>query len=233
MDDVTLKDIQVILFTVIPKKGHQMFDSTTIITYIMASIAIILAPGPAQALTLANTLSSGKKAGMLTVLGLNASTIIYSLAAALGLSAMLATSALAFAVVKYIGAAYLLYIGTKALLAKNNQADQSSSLQSENSSRTFIKAFLTGLLNPKVALFFLAFLPQFVNPVRGPVLMQFLVLGAILGIMDILYESILVLIMGAITKRLMDNQSFAVWRQRFTGAVLVALGVRLFLVQRH
>ena len=210
-----------------------MFDSTTIITYVMASIAIILAPGPAQALSLANTLSDGKKAGILTVLGLNVSTIIYSLAAALGLSAALATSALAFAVVKYIGAAYLLYLGTKALLVRNKQADLSSILRSKGSSHIFVKAVITGLLNPKVALFFLAFLPQFVNPARGSVLMQFLVLGAILGILDILYESTLVLITGTITNWLTYNKSFAFWRQRITGAALIALGVRLLLVQRN
>jgi threonine/homoserine/homoserine lactone efflux protein len=210
-----------------------MFDSTTIITYVMASIAIILAPGPAQALSLANTLSGGKKAGILTVLGLNVSTIIYSLAAALGLSAALATSAFAFAIVKYIGAAYLLYLGAKAVLVRNNQTDLSSILKSKGSSHTFIKAVITGLLNPKVALFFLAFIPQFVNPTRGSVLIQFLVLGSILGILDILYESTLVLITGAITNWLTYNKSFALWRQRVTGAVLIALGVRLLLVQRN
>ena len=210
-----------------------MFDSTTIITYVMASIAIILAPGPAQALSLANTLSGGKKAGILTVLGLNVSTIIYSLAAALGLSAALATSALAFAIVKYIGAAYLLYLGAKALLVRNNQTDLYASLENKGSSHIFVKAVITGLLNPKVALFFLAFLPQFVNPTRGSVLMQFLVLGAILGILDIIYESTLVLITGTITNWLTYNKSFALWRQRVTGAVLIALGVRLLLVQRN
>lgn len=210
-----------------------MFDSATIITYMMASIAIIFAPGPAQALTFANTLSGGKKAGILTVLGLNVSTIIYSFAAALGLSAMLATSAVAFSVVKYIGAVYLFYLGTKALLTKNDQADQSLFIYSENSSHIFVKGVITGLLNPKVALFFLAFLPQFVDPKQGVVLIQFLVLGTFLGILDILYETILVFITGAITRWLTYNKSFAIWRQRFTGAVLVALGVRLFLVQRN
>ena len=198
----------------------------------MASIAIILAPGPAQALTFANTLSGGNKAGILTVLGLNVSTIIYSFAAALGLSAMLATSALAFSVLKYIGAAYLFYLGTKALLTKNDQTIQALSMQSEGSSHIFVKGVATGLMNPKVALFFLAFLPQFVDPKRGAVLIQFLMLGTILGVLDIFYETILVFITGAITKWLTYNKSIAIWRQRFTGAVLVALGMRLFLVQR-
>ena len=146
-----------------------MFDSSTIITFLMASMAIIISPGPAQALSLANTLSGGKKAGIQTVLGLNASLIVHCLAAALGLSAILATSATAFAVVKYLGAAYLIYLGIKTFIAKENGIDLSNSSINSQSSKIFIKAMITGILNPKVALFFLAFLPQFVDPMRGSV----------------------------------------------------------------
>jgi threonine/homoserine/homoserine lactone efflux protein len=210
-----------------------MFDSSTIITFLMASMAIIISPGPAQALSLANTLSGGKKAGILTVLGLNASLIVHCLAAALGLSAILATSATAFAVVKYLGAAYLIYLGIKTFIAKENGIDLSTSSINSQSSKVFIKAMITGILNPKVALFFLAFLPQFVDPMRGSVLIQFFILGGILGLLDIIYESALVLIAGAMTDWILRNKTFAIWRQRITGTVLIGLGLRLAFIQRN
>jgi threonine/homoserine/homoserine lactone efflux protein len=210
-----------------------MFDSSTIITFLMASMAIIISPGPAQALSLANTLSGGKKAGILTVLGLNASLIVHCLAAALGLSAILATSATAFAVVKYLGAAYLIYLGIKTFIAKENGIDLSTSSINSQSSKVFIKAMITGILNPKVALFFLAFLPQFVDPMRGSVLIQFFILGGILGLLDIIYESVLVLIAGAMADWILRNKTFAIWRQRITGTVLIGLGLRLAFIQRN
>lgn len=209
-----------------------MFNSTTLITYTMASIVIILAPGPAQALTLANTLSGGKKAGILTVLGLNLTNFVHATAAALGLSAVLATSATAFVVVKMAGAAYLFYLGIRTILAKTDANQTGQGTPNRKPAYTFFKAVLTGLLNPKVALFYLAFLPQFVNPARGSVLIQFLVLGGILAVMDIIYESILVFIAGAMTNWLTRNRTFALWRQRITGAVLVALGARLVFLRR-
>jgi threonine/homoserine/homoserine lactone efflux protein len=103
-----------------------MFETTTLIAYLTASIAIILAPGPAQALVLARTLSEGKKAGVMTAVGLNVGTIGHTVAAALGLSAILTTSALAFALVKYLGAAYLVYLGIKALLTKEEAPDSAN-----------------------------------------------------------------------------------------------------------
>jgi threonine/homoserine/homoserine lactone efflux protein len=209
-----------------------MFETTTLIAYLTASIAIILAPGPAQALVLARTLSEGKKAGVMTAVGLNVGTIAHTVAAALGLSAILATSALAFALVKYLGAAYLVYLGIKALLTKEEAPDSASSSGS-NPGQAFSKAIITGVLNPKVALFFLAFLPQFIDPQRGSVFLQFLVLGSILAILDIAYEAVLAAFAGTLSGWLAPSPRLALWRHKITGMVLVGLGVRLALIRRE
>lgn len=208
-----------------------MFDTATLIAYIAASIAIILAPGPAQALVLARTLSDGRRAGVLTAVGLNVGTLFHAVAAALGLSAILATSALAFAVVKYLGAAYLIYLGFQALRSHSTLADTANVTHS-SAHQALTKAVITGILNPKVALFFLAFLPQFIDPTRGSVFLQFLILGGILAALDILYESILALIFGSLSSRITRSERFARWSQRVTGVVLIGLGVRLAFVQQ-
>lgn len=209
-----------------------MFETSTLVAYLFASLAIILAPGPAQALVLTRSVSDGKKAGILTAIGLNIGTLFHTVAAALGLSAVLATSALAFAVVKYLGAAYLIYLGLRAWLNKEGPIDPQS--PAVGSSRQVLgKAILTGILNPKVALFFLAFLPQFIDPARGAVLLQFLVLGSLLAGLDVLYETILVLIADTTSGWIRGSTSFNLWRGRVTGAVLVGLGVRLAFTTRE
>ena len=208
-----------------------MFDTSTLLTYLVASIAIILAPGPAQALVLARSISDGKISGILTGVGLNVGTIVHAIAAALGLSAILATSAVAFATVKYLGAAYLFYLGSKALRTKDYHATLTQS-PSGSWHQAFTKAVITGILNPKVALFFLAFLPQFVDPRHGSVFFQFLLLGIILAVIDMVYESVLALVAGTFSGWFTGNPGFAVWRRRVTGTVLVGLGFRLAVTER-
>jgi len=209
-----------------------MFEPTTLLTYMAASIAIILAPGPAQALVLARSINEGAKDGILTGIGLNIGTIVHAIAAALGLSAILATSATAFTIVKFLGAGYLVYLGVQALRSKT-PLDRQAQITSANSRQAFRKAVITGILNPKVAIFFLAFLPQFVNPARGFVFLQFLILGLILALLDICYESVLASIAGRLSNWFMQSPRFALWRQRATGAVLIGLGVRLALTERE
>jgi threonine/homoserine/homoserine lactone efflux protein len=208
-----------------------MFGTTTLLAFLAASIAIILTPGPAQALVLARSLGEGRKAGILTGIGLNVGTLVHTLAAALGLSAILASSTLAFTIVKILGAGYLVYLGLQSLGAKN-QPHAISRTVATNSYQAFTKAMITGILNPKVALFFLAFLPQFVNPARGFAFWQFLTLGAILALLDTGYETMLAIVASMLSQRLILNPHFMLWRQRLTGAVLVGLGVRLALTQR-
>jgi len=207
-----------------------MFDSTTLITFLVASVAIIIAPGPAQALVLTRTLGEGRAAGAMTALGLNFGTLAHAFAAALGLSAILATSAVAFGVVKYVGAAYLIYLGICALRAQNGEPER---VKGVRAGAMLWRAVVTGVLNPKVAVFFLAFLPQFVTPERGSAFWQFVILGAIVAALDVIYELILVWIAGALRGRVLGSRRFVQWRRRVTGAVLIGLGARLALVQRQ
>jgi threonine/homoserine/homoserine lactone efflux protein len=204
-------------------------DTQTLLVFILASAAIIVAPGPAQALVLARTLSDGRKAGVLTAVGLNVGTMVHAAAAGLGASAVVATSALAFDVVKYLGAAYLFYLGVCAILAGRRTPEEDEGRRTTR--LALARAIVTGILNPKVALFFLAFLPQFVNPARGSVLVQCLLLGALLAAMDVVYECALVYASAAATAWLRHPTSIA-WRERITGGVLIGLGARLALEER-
>lgn len=206
-----------------------MFTFSTFLTFISSCIIIILIPGPAQALVLSNSISNGKKSGIVTGIGLNVATVFHAVIAALGLSAILATSALAFSIVKYIGAAYLIFIGIITFNSKNNYKENK---KIESSRKVFLKAFLTGLLNPKVAIFFLAFLPQFVDISKGFIFIQFLVLGIILALLDIVYETILVILTGFASEWFVKNEYFTKIRQKITGTILIGLGIRLAFQQQ-
>lgn len=206
-----------------------MFDPAVLLSFIAAGIVIIIAPGPAQALVLSRTIGSGRKAGILTVLGVNSAMIVQAPAAALGLSAILATSSLLYSIIKYLGAAYLIYLGIQSLLSKNAQIEEVQS----SGSQFFTKAFITGALNPKVTLFFLAFVPHFIDPQRGMVFWQFVILGAVLSALDIVYESILVLIASAMISRIKQSPWINIWRQRLTGVVLIGLGINAALSEKE
>ncbi len=203
-----------------------MPDLSSYLLYLAACVALIVVPGPAQALVLARTLAGGRTAGGLTAIGLNVGTLFHAVAAALGLSTILATSALAFSLVKYAGAAYLIYLGIKALACAAPAASTGAQASTDPTS-VLGQAVGTGVLNPKVALFFLAFLPQFVDPSLGHVFLQFLVLGATMAVLDTFYELALVLAFSRLRSRLLGNGRFARWQSRVCGIVLIALGVRL------
>jgi threonine/homoserine/homoserine lactone efflux protein len=211
-----------------------MVDTISLISFVAASAAIIISPGPAQALVLAVTLSSGKKAGIISVLGLNSSMIVHILAAGAGVSAILAESAAAFTAVKLAGAAYLVYMGVMSFVTAGKQDSTAVNTNiNPATGRLFSRAFLTGALNPKVALFFLAFVPQFVDPYNGWLIFQFLELGIILAVMDIIYESVLVILTGAAVKSLNKNNRLTRLRRQITGGVLIALGIKMALLERE
>ncbi|WP_280151206.1 LysE family translocator [Piscinibacter sp. XHJ-5] len=212
----------------------QVFDATTIATYMLAGVALVIAPGPGQALVIARSLQGGVRAGVLTAAGLEIGTLVHVVAAALGLSMILAHSATAFAVVKYLGAAYLIWLGVKALREAKAQAGPASdagSAAAASGRRLLMHAAVTGVLNPKVALFFLAFLPQFVHPERGAVLLQFVVLGGLLALTGLMFDSLVAWLTGRARRRLASNPRFAAWRERVMGGVLIGLGLRLALVE--
>lgn len=207
-----------------------VIDLSTYLVFIAASAALIIVPGPAQALVIATTLDRGPVHGALTAVGLNVGTLVHAAAAGLGLSAVLATSAVAFSIVKYVGAAYLFYLGIMALRRKP-ESDGASVQTSAAPRAAFGQAVITGMLNPKVALFFLAFLPQFVDP-AGPVFAQFLVLGVTMALLDIAYEVLLVRLVHRIKGWFLRSPRFTAIRNRISGAVLILLGARLAFQER-
>jgi threonine/homoserine/homoserine lactone efflux protein len=213
----------------------QVFDASTLATYLAASIALVAAPGPGQALVIARTLQGGARAGVLTAAGLEIGTAVHVLAAAFGLSVVLAHSATAFTVVKLVGAVYLVWLGIKAWRdAKAAAAIAAADAPELVADRMLLAhAAVTGLLNPKVALFFLAFLPQFVHAERGAVLLQFIVLGALFGVVGLLGDCAVGVLAGRARRRIAASPRFAAWRERITGSVLIALGVRLALLEHR
>jgi threonine/homoserine/homoserine lactone efflux protein len=170
-------------------------------------------------------------AGSLTAVGLNIGTLLHTVAVALGLSTILGTSALAFAIVKYLGATYLLYLGLRALLART-QVPSAAASDSATTRSVLFQAVGSGLLNPKVALFFLAFLPQFVNPSQGHLFLQFIVLGGTMAMLDMFYELALVVAFSWLRSRVLGNGAITKWQTRVSGVVLVALGVKLAVQSR-
>jgi threonine/homoserine/homoserine lactone efflux protein len=213
----------------------QVFDAGTLATYLVAGAALVVAPGPGQALVIARALQGGARAGLLTAAGLEIGTLVHVLAAAIGLSAILAHSAWAFTIIKYLGAMYLVWLGIKALRESARPSPQAAAAPAgaaPGGRRLLLHAAVTGILNPKVALFFLAFLPQFVHPERGHVLLQFVVLGGLLATMGLVFDSLLSLAMGRARRRIAGNARFAAWRDRVMGGVLIGLGLRLALVEQ-
>ena len=147
---------------------------STLALFALAALALIAIPGPNMLYVATRSMSEGRGAGIASALGLLTGTLIYVAAAAAGVSAVIASSALAFDALRYLGAAYLIYLGVRALIRRERAAEAPAGRHA------YRQAIVVQLLTPKVALFFLAFLPQFVDPARGPVWTQVLVLGAIL-----------------------------------------------------
>ncbi len=213
-----------------------LIPPATLAAYVGAATLLVLAPGPGQALVVARSIEGGVRAGVLTAAGLELGTLVHVVAASLGLSAILATSATAFNVVKYLGAVYLVVLGLAMLRRArlHRAADAANPAGAPTRGTTLLAhATLTGVLNPKVALFFLAFLPQFVDPARGSAVMQFLLLGAILSAIGFAFDAGLASITARARRSVAASPRFAAWRDRLTGSVLIALGLKLALAERR
>src|SRR6476620_10162489 len=156
--------------------------------FISAALVLLLIPGPAVLYVVARSVQQGRLAGFVSELGIHAATLVHVLAAALGLSALLASSALAFAAVKYAGAGYLIYIGVRRILTRTDTLAAQLELPRRSLGRLYRDGFVVNLLNPKTALFFLAFLPQFVDPSRGAVAFQIAFLGLLVAVLGFLSD---------------------------------------------
>jgi threonine/homoserine/homoserine lactone efflux protein len=187
---------------------------STLALFALAALALIAIPGPNMIYVATRSMSEGRHAGFASALGLLTGTGINVVAAAAGLSALIASSALAFDTLRYLGAAYLIYLGVRALRSKHSQT------QPLPRGSAYRQAIVVQLLNPKVALFFLAFLPQFVDPERGPVATQILVFGAILGTLGFAMDCGYALAASFAARRIQGFRHGS----RVTGAVYIALG---------
>lgn len=204
-----------------------MFGAHDLLAFAAAAVALILTPGPDTMYIVGRTVSQGRTAGMMSALGINVGCLVHISLAAFGLSAILATSAAAFAVLKYAGAAYLIYLGVQALRKKAAGDDAKDARSPESAWIIFRQGFLTNVLNPKVAIFFLALLPQFVVPESGLGPIPFLFLGAIFLIPATLWCVLLVHAACFATSALGAHPKAISISQKLTGALFIGLGLYL------
>ena len=197
---------------------------STIALFLLAALGLLLIPGPSVLYIITRSIAQGRRAGLTSMLGIELAGLIHAIAAALGLSALLLTSALAFSVVKYLGAAYLIYLGVRTLLAREEN-HQPLAPAPRSFSQVFAQGFLVNLLNPKTALFFYAFLPQFVAPARGAVVGQILVLGALFVLLASCTDSLYALLSSKVGTFLFRRARFRRIQRYITGSIYIALGL--------
>lgn len=207
-----------------------MVETGTLLTYVLVVLGLFLIPGPAVLMTLARAASGGRRIGIATGLGIAAGDLVHTIMATVGLSAILMTSALAFTIVKYIGVAYLIYLGISAFLEKTDRFDLPV-VRPLTATRAFRQALFAEVLNPKTALFFLAFLPQFVQP-GGSAVLQLATLGFVFVVMSAAFTSLIAIGAGSVGAWLRRNPAVARWQGRVVGTIYLALGARLALQER-
>src|SRR5690348_6749200 len=199
--------------------------------FLLACLALNLTPGLDTFYILARSGREGRAVGFAAALGINAGCVVHTAAAVLGVSAILMTSALAFTLLKYLGAAYLVWIGVRMLLSRAT-ARSPTTTRGQGMGAAFRQGMLTNVLNPKVALFYLAFLPQFVVPQAGHPQWALLVLGASFIGTGLSWSLVLALLGGHIYRLLLTRPSLGRWMDRFCGTVLLGFGLRL-AIQRQ
>ena len=203
-----------------------MFDSARFFLFLTAALLLAIAPGPGMLYVLARSLAGGKREGVLSALGTFAGGIVHVLAAALGVSIILAKSALAFAAVKYAGAAYLCFLGVRMILdaPKNEEPIQPNFKPARN---PLWQGVATEVLNPKTALFFLSFIPQFVSRSSGHVFLQFVLLGSISVVMNTTADLIVIALAGPLGEKIRSSAVFRRRQRTVTGVIMIGLGTYL------
>jgi len=201
------------------------------VTFIAAALVVLLTPGPGVLYVVTRTLHQGRRAGLVSVLGLSAGALVHVFAATVGLSAMLLASATAFRAVKICGASYLVYLGILALRRAPAPVFAIDAMQ-RSLTRQFVDGMVVSLLNPKIAMFFLAFLPQFVRPGAGPLAMQILLLGSIYVALAICTDGLYALLADRLRDRFVATAANARWPGVTTGAVYIGLGCGTALAER-
>jgi threonine/homoserine/homoserine lactone efflux protein len=206
-----------------------MFDGSTVALFVTAALALLLVPGPAVLYIVARGIHQGRAAALVSVVGVHVGSLVHVAAATLGLSALIVSSALAFSLVKYLGAAYLIILGARTLLARQ-AADPADVPAPMSLARVFSQGVVVNVLNPKTALFFFAFLPQFVDPARGSVAVQTLLFGCLFVVLGIGSDGLYALLAGSVGRWLRQSARFPRLQRWFTGGVYVGLGVTTAVV---
>lgn len=203
-----------------------MAGSTHFLVFLTAAVLLAIAPGPGMLYVLARTLAGGRREGLLSSLGTFFGGMVHVFAAAAGISIILAKSALAFAAVKYLGAAYLCFLGIRMIL--DARRDERISLTGlPRAKNPFLQGILTEVLNPKTALFFLSFIPQFVDHSGGHVFAQFVLLGTISVTLNTAADIIVTLLAGPLGQRIRESARFRRRQRTVTGAIMIGLGTYL------
>ncbi|MCR9135099.1 MAG: LysE family translocator [Alphaproteobacteria bacterium] len=203
-----------------------MIDQTTLLTYLAILFGFVFIPGPAVLLTLARASSCGTRTGLATAFGIAAGDLVHTFMAVVGISAIILASAFLFSLIKYLGAAYLVYLGIRAIIEKIDisQPDVASRLTPQSA---FRQAILAEVLNPKSALFFLAFLPQFVRPENGFISLQLITLGVLFVLMGLISTVVVAVSAGGVGRFLRRHPLVLRWQGKVVGSIYCALGIRL------
>ena len=201
-----------------------MPEPSTLAVFVLAAVALLVTPGPAVLYIVTRSVEQGRLAGLVSALGVHAGTLVHVAAAALGVSALLVSSALAFDIVKYLGALYLIYLGVRKLLGWDQPA-QGQALAPRSLRRLFAQGVVVNVLNPKTALFFLAFLPQFVDVSKGAVGVQLLALGLIFVALGVVSDGLYALVAGTAGAWLKRGGRLLRVERYVSGSVFVGLGV--------
>jgi threonine/homoserine/homoserine lactone efflux protein len=208
-----------------------MFDSTRVFLFLTAAVLLAIAPGPGMLYVLARSLAGGKREGVLSAFGTFLGGMVHVFAAALGVSIVLAKSATAFATVKYVGAAYLCFLGVRMILDARNEKQKEIAPEIAGNLRParnpLWQGVATEVLNPKTALFFLSFIPQFVNRGGGHVFLQFVALGTISVVMNTSADLIVIALAGPLGERIRSSATFRRRQRTVTGAIMIGLGTYL------
>jgi len=204
-----------------------MPETQTLLLFAAASLALIAVPGPSVLYIVTRSVAQGRRAGLVSMLGIETGALVHVTAAAVGVSALVASSATAFTVLKYAGAAYLVFLGVRKLLERPEAAEDAAR---RTDRRLFWEGALVNALNPKTATFFLAFLPQFVDPGRGPVVLQVLALGCLFVLVAIASDGLWALVAGTASRRLRSIGSSRALA-RVSGGVYLSLGAAAALAE--
>lgn len=202
-----------------------MFDYQTLAVFLTASFVLLVIPGPAVIFIVGTSLRDGRAGGVVSALGIASGGLVHVAAAVLGLSALLASSATAYQVVRWLGAAYLVYLGIRAWMNAGNRKSDAKLPGRQPFGQTFRQGFVVNVLNPKPALFFMAFLPQFADPAAGSVALQFLVLALMFEALGIITDTTYALAAGTLRNWLIRGRGAGPWGGRLSGAIYCSLGV--------